>query len=256
MLTPELERLAQTPTLLVALDFDGTLAPLVDVPSDSRMTPAAREAIDRLAALPQTHVALVSGRMLGDLRLVSEAAPDSAILLAGSHGAEFDLPPGHAPIVARVPSGQVAVRTREVETALAGLDGVWVEHKPFGFVVHTRLANEDNTELAGEILDRFASEHLAGWRARGGHDVSEFSERAEGKDGAVRALRSAVHATAVLFAGDDETDEDALAALAANDVGVRVGGGVTSASFRVANAHEMAEVLAQLADARTNFRSA
>jgi Trehalose-6-phosphatase len=61
--------------LLVALDFDGTLAPLVDNPDDARMTPRARDALVRLAGAENTVVALVSGRGLANLRTVSEADP-------------------------------------------------------------------------------------------------------------------------------------------------------------------------------------
>ena len=53
-----IERLAAAPELLVALDFDGTLAPIVEVPADARALPAALEAIQGLAALPGTTVVL------------------------------------------------------------------------------------------------------------------------------------------------------------------------------------------------------
>ncbi|MDF2846614.1 MAG: trehalose-phosphatase, partial [Oerskovia sp.] len=74
---------------LVALDFDGTLAPLVDDPLAARMTPAARAAVDRLGAALEgttTRLALVSGRNLADLAACSE--PPVGSFLVGSHGAE------------------------------------------------------------------------------------------------------------------------------------------------------------------------
>ncbi len=247
----DLESLARTPVLLVALDFDGTLAPLVDVPSEARMVTTARAAIDRLVELPDTHVALVSGRMLADLQSVSEQQADSRVLLAGSHGTQFHLPYGSEVPPALNPSADVATVSADLADALSTLDNVWVERKPYGFVVHTRLANEDGTARAHTILEGFARDRLHGWRRRGGHDVVEYSERAEGKDAAIRVLRDAVHATAVLFAGDDETDEDALRSLSAGDLGVRVGGGTTAATVRVADAEAMAALLLQLADMRS-----
>ncbi len=251
----DLNDLAHTPVLLVALDFDGTLAPLVDVPSEARMGAQARQAIGRLAALPDTHVALVSGRMLADLKLVSEYDPESRLLFAGSHGAQLHLPSGYeAPPLAH-PSPEVATFSDDLAEALSALDNVWVERKPYGFVVHTRLATEHGTTHAHAILDGFARDRLHGWRRRGGHDVVEYSERPEGKDGAVHALRAAVGATAVLFAGDDETDEDALRALQPTDLGVRVGGGSTAATLHAADAAEMAELLTRLADLRTRNQS-
>ena len=54
----DLDSLALTPRLLVALDFDGTLSPLVDEPMSARMIPAARRALDALTALPATDALL------------------------------------------------------------------------------------------------------------------------------------------------------------------------------------------------------
>ena len=45
-------RLAGVPRLLVALDFDGVLAPIVSVPSDARPLPASAAAVAGLAAPP------------------------------------------------------------------------------------------------------------------------------------------------------------------------------------------------------------
>ena len=50
--------------LLVALDFDGVLAPIVEQPEDARALPGTVEMLERLAALDGVHVALVSGRAL------------------------------------------------------------------------------------------------------------------------------------------------------------------------------------------------
>src|SRR5690554_4012376 len=83
-LTDALAELARTDTLLVALDFDGTLAPLVDDPAAARALPEARAGMLALLDAPKTSVALISGRAMESLIAVSEA-PDG-ILLSGSHG--------------------------------------------------------------------------------------------------------------------------------------------------------------------------
>jgi trehalose 6-phosphate phosphatase len=82
-----LREIARTRRLLVALDFDGTLAPEVDDPEAARALPEARAAVLRLIAMPNTRVALVSGRALESLIQVSNL-PDS-VLLVGSHGIEL-----------------------------------------------------------------------------------------------------------------------------------------------------------------------
>lgn len=249
-MTDALDTLARTPVLLIALDFDGTLAPLVDVPLEARMVAKAREAIDELRAMDDTYVALVSGRMLMDLQIVSEHDPSSGIFLAGSHGAQFLLPDGWTALPQPEPSDAVREHADAVRNSLANLPGVWVEQKPYGFVVHTRMADDEMTADVEARINAYAATHLATWRQRGGHDIVEFSERQEGKDSAIRALRTAVGATAVLFAGDDETDEDALASLQPPDLGVRVGDGPTVAQIRLQSADEVAETLLSLASAR------
>src|SRR6187431_57906 len=84
-----LAQLASTDRLLVALDFDGTLAPEVDDPATARALPEAKGAVIRLNDLPRTRVALVSGRGIRDLEAVANFSDE--ILLVGSHGIELRL---------------------------------------------------------------------------------------------------------------------------------------------------------------------
>ncbi|MGC2939325.1 MULTISPECIES: trehalose-phosphatase [unclassified Brevibacterium] len=84
-----LRDLATADSLLLALDFDGVLAPLQDDPSTSRMVPQSAAAVEALASLPRTRVALVSGRDIATLRRLSE--PPDSVWLIGSHGAEAEL---------------------------------------------------------------------------------------------------------------------------------------------------------------------
>lgn len=247
-----LAELAATDTLLVALDFDGTLAPLVDEPMSARMTAEARAAVTALAAAPDTHVAFVSGRSLADLREISEYDDASAILLAGSHGAELPLAAadGEAP----ADSDEVHALAAAAGRAVDGLAGVWVETKPFGFAVHTRLADAADAERAHAAVAEIVGAQAPDWRRRSGHDLTEYSMRAAGKDDAIARLRELTGATAVVFAGDDVTDEDALRSLGPGDLGIRVGAGETAAAMRVDDIQGLAAVLVALAHERARGR--
>jgi trehalose 6-phosphate phosphatase len=86
-LVAALDRLAAAPRVLVASDFDGVLAPLVPDPSQSRALPGTIEALEGLAALPDTHAAVVSGRDLDTLTSLTGLA-GSAVTRIGTHGAE------------------------------------------------------------------------------------------------------------------------------------------------------------------------
>jgi trehalose 6-phosphate phosphatase len=250
----DLENLARTPRLLVALDFDGTLSPLVDEPMSARMIPEARRALVALAALPATDVALVSGRSLADLRVISEHSDDSLFHLAGSHGAETWHPgsQGHEDDVSdRADRALLDALAADAERMVAEVDGAWVEPKAFGFGLHTRLASADAAQKAQHDIDALMSERAPSWRRRTGRDILEFAFRHEGKDQAVAALRERLGATAVLFAGDDVTDEDALRSLGEGDLGVHVGGGDSAASVSVEDPAALAALLARLAQLRT-----
>ena len=247
-----LRAVAASDRLLVALDFDGTLAPLEDEPMNARALPEAAAAVAALAALPDTPVAFVSGRSLHDLREIAEHLDDSPIYLAGSHGAEFWVP-GQGVLETDDDDAAHALRDelRDAMTAeVGGLEGVWVEPKTFGFGIHTRVATPEDAQRAWDAADRLVEARAPHWRRRTGHNIVEYSFRHEGKDSAIAALRQRLGATAVLFAGDDVTDEDALASLGGSDLGIRVGAGETAATVRLAGIPELAAALRQLAEMR------
>lgn len=246
-LTDALADLARTESLLVALDFDGTLAPLVDDPAAARALPEAREAMLALLEAPRTRVALISGRAMASLIDVSEA-PDG-VLLSGSHGVEERL--DTAPVVTL--TSDESDRVKRLGDALhrvaASYEGVWVEVKPAGFALHSRLAGDADARAAQQDASAAVS-LIEGLTSRPGNNVLEFSVRSTTKGDAVMRLRRHSGATAVLFAGDDVTDEDAFAALQPGDVGIKCGSGPTAAGFTVPGIPEVARALEHLASLR------
>jgi trehalose 6-phosphate phosphatase len=250
--TSAIDELARAERLLVAVDFDGTLSPLIREPMKARMLPEARAAVERLAALPDTVVALVSGRSLHDLREIAEHVDDSPILLAGSHGAQYWYPESGAVEPDDI-DDDLALRDDLQRLAVEqtdGMEGVWIEPKSFGLGVHTRGADREIAAEANRIVEEIVTPRAPQWRRRTGHDIVEYSFRHEGKDAAIARLRERTAATAVLFAGDDVTDEDALRSLGAGDVGVRIGEGETAATVRVDDIPAFVALLDRLAESR------
>jgi trehalose 6-phosphate phosphatase len=244
-----LRELTRTRHLLVALDFDGTLAPEVDDPAHARALPEARDAVLRLLEMPRTRVALVSGRALASLEHVAQL-PDNALLI-GSHGIELRLD---------LPVEGIDLNTREMKRVdvlqdvlgevADAIDQVWLEPKPAGFALHTRLATEYNSRVAHLVALSETSAEFPDLTVRTGKNVLEFSVRKTTKGDAIEHLRAYTKSTAVFFAGDDVTDEDAFAALGPDDVGLKAGPGATLANFRVAGPTEIARALTLLADLR------
>ncbi|MCD2442554.1 bifunctional alpha,alpha-trehalose-phosphate synthase (UDP-forming)/trehalose-phosphatase [Agromyces sp. SYSU K20354] len=245
--------IASTERLLVALDFDGTLAPLVDRPEDARATKRARAAIERLAATDDTRVAIVSGRALASLREVAD--PPAGALLSGSHGVELQLDGGVVTIDLRNGELDALERlTRILDEVASGADGAWVEHKPAGRALHTRkVLAPEATELQRIARERIERE-VSDLSVRTGKGVLEFAVRSTDKGEALTRLRQHAGASAVIYVGDDVTDEDAFAALESDDVGVKVGQGKSVAAYRLRSPEDVAILLEHLAAVRDTER--
>ncbi|ARJ05952.1 hypothetical protein GCM10010988_11110 [Cnuibacter physcomitrellae] len=242
-----LERLAATERLLIALDFDGTLSPIVPRPEEARALPEADEALQALVAAPDTTVVLVSGRSMASLEHVSGSP--AHVLLVGSHGAEVKDDDGVHVELDDDERGRREALHRALESAVADHDGVWVEGKPAGFAVHTRRAS-DEAASAARAAARSAVEGIDGLTEREGKGVLEFAVKATSKGDSLRTLRESTGATGVLFAGDDVTDEDGFAVLGEGDLGLKVGPGETAAAYRVDDPAAVAGLLARLAALR------
>jgi trehalose 6-phosphate phosphatase len=242
------QALAGVPRLLVALDFDGVLAPIVNVPSDARPLPVSAAALGSLATLPETTVALLSGRGLADLAAVSGFG--SPIRLIGSHGGEFDdggavLDEGQRERLDRLGA--------ELRDLVSGELGVTLEDKPAGIAVHVRNAAPD---VGARVLDAVRAGPAArpGIEVTPGKAVLDLAVLQVNKGLALDVLRDRLKADAVLFAGDDVTDETAFSRLRPGDVGIKVGPGETAAQYRVPGPPEVGLLLEELLAARSAQR--
>lgn len=250
----ELSELAGTERLLVALDFDGTVAGFVDDPAEARVLPRAVQAIERLEAQPNTWVAYVSGRPLASLAQVTQSDDDA--LLIGSHGVEVRLSGGQVDVGLDAGERQ---RLDELGAALQrivdGTPHAKLEHKPVGYALHTRRVDP---ALVPEVQQaaRDAAQRVGGFTERDGKDILEFAARDATKGDGVNRLRQHVAATGVLYVGDDVTDEDAFAVMAPGDLGVKVGEGETAARFRVADPDAVCTLLTLLAGGREQWAAA
>jgi trehalose 6-phosphate phosphatase len=251
-LAPELmdalREVSRTRQLLVALDFDGTLAPIVERAEHARALPGSAAAVRELSALPRTQTAFISGRALDSLRVV--ASPGEETLLIGSHGAEVFTGPD-SPALALDEEQALALRqaTAVVENVVATHPGTRLEPKPAGVVLHTRTA-EDDIALAATETARKQLSAIAGVHLKDGKRVLESSVVSSDKGRGIELLRNVTGATAVVFAGDDVTDEDAIKALGPRDLGIRIGQGTSQAAHRVESPEEFTRVLEALVELR------
>ncbi len=245
-LASALARIARTEVLLVGLDFDGTLAPIVEHPDQAQADRTALTALRELAGAPDCHVAVISGRPLADLRV--RCPVPSAVHLVGSHGAEAD--GDEQPVLSDSRRQLAAVVHDRLAELASHWPGTLVERKPLGASFHTRTARDRQVASQAPELVRAALADLTDVHLLLGHEVVEVTVVPVDKGRALERLRAEVRATAVCFVGDDMTDERAFARLGIHDVGVKVGPGATAAAFRISGQHEVAPLLGELAALR------
>lgn len=237
--------LAVLPVLLVATDYDGTIAEIVSDPASAHPNREAMVALRALGELPHTPVAVISGRGLADLARLT--GNPEGVHLVGSHGGEFDL--SFADLLSPVARRLHATLTQTLRVIASGHPGCFVEVKPASVALHYRNATAEDAGAARDRAEREAGS-LDGVFIKHGKMVVEFAVISTHKGDALDTLRKRFSPSAVLFIGDDTTDEDAFATLAGPDVGVKVGPGDSRAAFRVGGPGEAARLLASLSARR------
>jgi trehalose-phosphatase len=245
-LVADLQRAARVPNLLVATDYDGTLAPIVVDPLAALPLPGAIEALESLVVMPRTGVAVVTGRSRVSLQRVCPIPPGTHVI--ASHGAEFD----DVDLRHSLTAEQAMLRAEladAVATLVRGVEGIRVEVKPAGVAVHVReTSRADATRLIAALHAGPGS--IPGVRSMDGKEVVELSVLAVTKGAAVQRLRERLGADAVVFLGDDVTDETVFAVQTPPDVAVKVGPEPTAAPHRVPDVATAVATLTLLATLR------
>ena len=208
---------------VVGLDFDGTLAPIVDDPADARIHPDAGPVLTELADVVRA-VTVITGRparqalALGDLDEVGNALGDSGkeLYLFGQYGNERWSSTSRRIVSPRPPRG-LASYLGALPSLLRRLDAAdaFVEEKGLAVAVHTRRLPEPAGAFDRLLpeLEKLASDH--GLVVEPGRQVIEARAPGMDKGQVVRTLVEQLSAGGFLFAGDDLGDLEAFEAVAA-----------------------------------------
>ena len=242
-LSEALETFAGHRRILVASDFDGTLSDLVAKPDDARPVPGATEVLELLATCPHVNVVLVSGRRLPDLA-ARFATPPAGVVMIGEHGSvRSDAESSSHPDITRLVAG--------LEDLTKGIDGAQVEAKLTSVTLHIRNVADETAGPLAERAARYLSEATAGISPRPrveiGRGVVEVPLSPLTKADAVTDVRNVHGSDAVIFFGDDVSDESVFESLQPQDVGVKVGSAPSAARFRLADPRHVVATLEQLA---------
>lgn len=207
---------------LLALDYDGTLAPFHNDRFAARPDPTIKQAVDAIVAQGRTRVAIVTGRPAREAKAVG-GFPDG-IEVWGAHGFEFldaeGCLHGHA-----LDADVAAALDRAVERLVGRVDPARVEVKHGSVLVHWRaLAPPDQVAMQALARAAWRDLELPGRLHLGDFDGGlELRAAARTKGDAIADLLARHgHGRAAAFLGDDLTDEDGFAAIDGHGLGVLV----------------------------------
>ncbi|MDR6559351.1 trehalose 6-phosphate phosphatase [Arthrobacter pascens] len=240
----ELKILARTPGLLVACNYGGTLCAAEGISTETLPLGGAAIALRALAALPNTHAAVISGRSLRDLAAVSRLPAE--VHLVGSHGAEFDMGFAHGLSLATESVLQQA--NQALLESIGAYKGITIERKPVAVSVHTRPAAPEIVAEAAQKAEEVATALGLFFIVDG--SVLDLSVVEPSKADALEHLRSRLGVSAALYAGDAVSDEMAMATLRGPDMGLWVGELPSRAKHRLRDPESFARVLAILFELR------
>jgi len=255
--TEELATRVSRSPLLVALDIDGTLAPIAPTPQAASVPAATLGTLERLTRARDVHLALVTGRAALDGRRLVNVAESWTI---GNHGIELIDPSGALRVnaLAEAFAPMIAEAARRLADPLGGIGGVFIEDKAWTLSIHVRLAARADVPRVEQSLTDVA--HQLELRVIQGKEIFELRPPVSiNKGTALLELAAALGVSdhrgslggSLIYAGDDRTDEDAFRALRArqwNAVTVHVGDGTThgvrtEAEFVLADPPALRELL-------------
>jgi trehalose 6-phosphate phosphatase len=245
---PEIDaRLERAERVLIATDFDGTLCPIVDTPSEACLAPATIEILRHAMACPRLTLAVISGRALSDVR---RRLPLD-VIFAGNHGLELaggGLDFEHAGAHQLRPS--VAGACEALRSLLSNWPDAWIEDKGLTATLHFRKVDQRQHNpllfAARRALGSFGTQ-LA---LRVGKMALEVRPRVQwDKGNALQYIREkAGPFQACICIGDDLTDESMFRENR-DEVNIRIGcSRMTAATHYLARPNEVAILLSHIVD--------
>ena len=236
---------------LVMLDFDGTLAPIVEHPNQAALPAATKQHLAKLAASSGIELVILSGRAIADLHPRIEI---DGIEFSGNHGRErlkpgsprFEADPSVRAIVAQV--------CERVSREAAGIPGAYVEDKGLTATLHYRQVAVEFHGKIRKIIREAGRSFGDAIEISEGKCVFDFFPSDDTNKGkaAMELLAEREGEVLPIYCGDDTTDETVFRALPPESITVYVGNGETpsAARYRVDDTREVAEFLGRMASLR------
>lgn len=251
--------------ILLLMDYDGTLTPIVERPQLANLSESTRWLLQTLAHERHFTVAVISGRALADLK---NKVGIAGIIYAGNHGLEIE-GPGFTFVnpVAKELRPILRIMHDELSRALGTIKGVFVEDKGLSLSVHYRLTREHRAAEVERIVKQVVGGVEASGQARitSGKKVYEVRPAVTWDKGkAIKLLMKKYgkggkkSGLLPMYFGDDLTDEDGFRVIEdyGDGVSVFVGeeGQTSNAHYFLKSPAEVAAFLGMLLEqARKDF---
>ena len=145
------QKIKSSEKVFLGMDHDGTVSEIITTLADARMTDSMRETIKKLRDNPNVYVAMISGRILQELREVAEIED---IYYAGNHGFEIEGPDYKNIFDDKEALANIAYITEKETAKFEDIEGVWFEKKIFTTSFHFRgVPPEKQESVRNEIFD-------------------------------------------------------------------------------------------------------
>ncbi len=222
--------------VVLFLDYDGTLSPIMARPSMARLTFQQREGLKELSHQPGIRLAVISGRALLD---VKKRVGVPGLVYAGNHGLELEGPKiRHVHPIAEEFKRLAKKLVDRLQLAYALLPEILVESKTYSISVHYRQVPDDKVEFAKMILFKEIGNYLGKSQVvlAEGKKVWEIRPPTEWNKGKTvlwllaRLMAHTGKRVLPVYIGDDVTDEDAFKALKKNGITIKVADDLKQAS--------------------------
>ncbi len=245
-------QIKQIQNLLLFLDFDGTLTPIVSNPEFAECPPKIKKVLKLLKGLSGVYIFIISGRSLKDLK---RKVSLKGIFYIGNHGLEME-------VLGRkykktLPQERM-IELKKIKSnlkELKSIPGVILEDKGLIISVHFRNTPKKFLPKIFKMVREEAFRWKNHWKVLQGKMVLEIGPKFDFNKGmAVIEILKKFQKSEYLpvYLGDDKTDEDAFRVLRRNGITVFIGSGKTSskAKFFLRNTDEVQDFLLRCKEIR------
>lgn len=242
--------------IFLLLDYDGTLAPIVESPALATLPKENEDLLRKLSKEPDCSLAIISGRSLGDIK---STVGLKGIIYVGNHGLEIEGPKikFESQVSPRLKS-VIRDIAEELSKRLSGIKGALIEDKGLALSVHYRLVEKKDMPAFEKIISEVTGPYRARDKIRinSGKKVYEIKPPVKWDKGKVvlwllarQQFISGVKGLLPVYIGDDISDEDAFKALKNKGLTVFVGGpGDSKADYYLRDTGEVTDFLRLIID--------